>query len=143
MMLTSEVTVDRPPYFVWAYFTQPDNWHAWSRLSLATAHWEVGGRLRFEKNMTSTVDAIKDGSLVTFSDSWSEETWEFEPTPNGHTLVRVTENPKAMNYSDHGAAALAKTQASLGKFKAAIEATEDVRAATAIQGPVATTPQTP
>jgi uncharacterized protein YndB with AHSA1/START domain len=120
-MLKSEIVVELPPYFVWAYFTQPDNWHQWSRLSLSTAHWEVGGRLRFEKGMTSTVDAIEEGSFVTFSDDWSEETWSFEPTRDGHTLVTVTENPKAMNYTDHGAAALEKTRKALEKFKAAAE----------------------
>ncbi len=120
-MLKSEITVELPPYFVWAFFTQPDNWHLWSRLSLATAHWEVGGRLRFEKGMISTVSAVKEGSFVTFADDWSEETWEFEPTIDGHTLVRVTENPKAMHYTDHGAAALEKTRKTLEKFKAAAE----------------------
>ena len=126
-MLTSEITIERPPYFVWAYFTQANNWHTWSRLSLAAAHWEVGGLLRFEKNIRSTIDAIEPGKSVSFSDSWSEESWEFEPTPAGHTLVRMSETPKGMNCSNHGTAGLAKTQAGLAKFKAAIEATEDVR----------------
>jgi len=131
-VLTTDIVVESPPYFVWAYFIQPDNWRKWSRLTLESAHWETGGHLYFEKNMTSTIDAITPGTSVSFGDSWSQETWEFEPTPNGHTLVRVSEEPRAVKYTDHGKAALAKTHAALERFKAAIEAaTEDLRSSPA------------
>ncbi len=124
-MLTSEIVVQSPPYFVWAYFTRPLNWSAWAKSDLLTAHWKVGGRLNFEKNVMATIDAIAEGKNVTFGDSWSEETWEFTATPEGHTLVRVTERPRAIKYSDGGAGALAKTRAELARFKAAIEKKDD------------------
>ncbi len=133
-MLTTEIVVESPPYFVWACFVHADNWGAWAKVSLSTAHWEVGGRLYFEKGVTSTVDAISEGHSVTFGDTWSEETWEFEPTPAGHTLVRMTERPRAMRYTDHGRAAIARNQAKLERLKALIEARDEVtawRAATA------------
>lgn len=120
-MLKSEIEIDRPPATVWAFFTEPDNWELWSRLSLSTAHWHVGGSLYFEKGMTSKVEAVMPGSMVTFGDTWSEETWSFEATPSGGTLVRVDESPRSMAYTDHGAAALAKTAKALEKFKAVLE----------------------
>ena len=120
----SEIEIDRPPAVVWAYFTEADNWENWSRLELHTARWEVGGSLHFEKGMTSQIEAITLGSMVKYGDSWSEEIWTFELTPSGGTLVKVDETPKGMTYSDHGAAALAKTRKALEKFKAAVESDE-------------------
>ncbi len=120
-MLTSEIVIERPPKVVWAFFIEADNWEKWSRLSLSTARWEVGGNLHFEKGMTSKVEAITPGAMVKFGDSWSEETWTFVFSPSGGTTVRVDETPKGMTYSDHGAAALAKTRKALEKMKDAIE----------------------
>lgn len=60
MTLTSEITGERPPHVVWAYFTQPGNWRRWSCVSLESARREVGGRMRFEKNMVSIVEATED-----------------------------------------------------------------------------------
>jgi hypothetical protein len=128
-VLTTEIVVKSPPYFVWAYFTQPKTWGAWAKVSLSSAHWRPGGRLFFEKGVTATVDAIDEGRSVTFGDSWSEETWAFEATPDGHTRITVTEVPRAVKYTDHGAAALARTRAKLERLKAAIEPTEEAPAA--------------
>jgi len=121
-MLTSEIVIERPPNDVWAFFIAPDNWKKWSRLSLSTARWAVGGSLHFEKGMTSKIEAITPGQMVKYGDAWSEETWTFASHPSG-TTVRVDETPRGIAYSDHGAAALAKTRLALEKMKAAIENT--------------------
>lgn len=122
-MLNAEITIERSPEIVWAYFTEPRNWEKWWGGGLKAAQWREGGKLEWALGGSSPIEAITPGRMIQIAGSWMSTTFTFEPKGSGKTVVRMQESsPKGgASFSDGGASHLAQLSASLKKLKEHIE----------------------
>lgn len=122
-MLNAEITIERSPEIVWAYFTEPRNWEKWWGGGLKAAQWREGGKLEWALGGSSPIEAITPGRMVQIAGGWMSTTFTFEPKGSGKTVVRMQESsPKGgASFSDGGASHLAQLNASLKKLKEHIE----------------------
>ncbi len=121
-MLSTEITIERPPEAVWAYFTEPGNWEKW-RGGVKAAQWRQGGRIVWALGGSSLIKAITPGKMIRIAGSWMTTTYTFNPLGSGKTVVRIDESsPKGgASFSDGGAAHLKQWKSSLVKLKEVVE----------------------
>ena len=122
-MLNAEITIERSPEIVWAYFTEPRNWEKWWGGGLKAAQWREGGKLEWALGGSSPIEAIIPGKMVQIAGSWMSTTFIFEPKGSGKTVLRMQESsPKGgASFSDGGASHLTQLNASLKKLKEHLE----------------------
>ena len=122
-MLDAEITIERSPEIVWAYFTEPRNWEKWWGGGLKAVQWREGGKLEWASGNSSPIEAITPGRMVQIAGFWMSTTFTFEPKGSEKTMVRIQEgSPKGgSSYSDGGASHLIQLNSYLNKLKEHIE----------------------
>lgn len=121
-MIEAEVSIERSPQTVWAYFTEPSNWAKWWGGGMKAAQWAEGGQLEWSNGDLSSIETVSPGKEVHLGGTFMATSWVFKQANTGDTLVRISQTTRGgAQFSDGGASQQARLRSCLTKLKEHIE----------------------
>ena len=122
MILTSAVTVARPPRTVWEVFTDVSTWETWwgGELKRADPGWQKGASLVWGMGAPSTLEECETEKMVAIRSAWSRVTVQFKGRGDSTEITYEEDFDRAT--PQNVPAWTADTAGMLSKLKALAEA---------------------